>query len=69
MRRARTRSIMTRTTHGQDPATPTPPTPANEMLESALIVLKVTTFMEKLFKNSIAKVSNYKVVSDNFQGM
>ena len=27
---------MTRTTHGQDPAKPTP-TPANEMLESALI--------------------------------
>ena len=60
---------MTRTTHGQDPATRTPPTPANEMLESALIVLKVTTFMEKLFKNSMTKVSNYKVVSDNFQGM
>ena len=49
MRRARTRSIMTRTTHGQDPATPTP-TPAKEMLESALIVLRVTTFMGKLDK-------------------
>ena len=40
---------MTRTTHGQDPATPTP-TPAKEMLESALIVLRVTTFMGKLDK-------------------
>ena len=45
---------MTRTTHGQDPATPTP-TPAKEMLESALIVLRVTTFMGKLDKVNNAK--------------
>ena len=37
MSRARTRSMQTRTTHGQDPETPAP-IPANETLESALIV-------------------------------
>ena len=57
MRRARTRSMQTRTTHGQDPETPAP-IPANETLESALIVkdfpwlrwlcLRVNLFMSRL---------------------
>ena len=58
MRSASTRSIMTRTTHGQDPAKPTP-TPANEMLESALIGdwLRVINSMVRVFESSLKVVT------------
>ena len=49
---------MTRTTHGQDPAKPTP-TPANEMLESALIGdwLRVINSMVGVFESSLKVVT------------